>query len=49
MVLLVSVQSLMKEAQVVKETKDKQIVELRKMAQETHESKKNEFEKKVTF
>ncbi|KAL5018706.1 hypothetical protein ScPMuIL_004428 [Solemya velum] len=41
------IQSLMKEAQVVKETKDKQTVELRKMAQETHESKKNEFEKKM--
>jgi hypothetical protein len=36
-----------KDSQNVRETKDKQITELRKMVEETTEQRKNDFEKKV--
>ena len=42
-----TVQSVVKDSQNVRETKDKQIAELRKMVEETTEKRKNEFEKKV--
>ena len=45
--LVFTVHSVVKDSQNVRETKDKQITELRKMVEETTEQRKNDFEKKV--
>ena len=42
------IHSVVKDSQNVRETKDKQIAELRKMVEETTEQRKNDFEKKLT-
>lgn len=42
-----AVQSLVRESQVVRENKEKQIAELKKMAEQSADSLKNEWEKKV--
>jgi len=41
------VQSLLRESQVIRQTKEKQIIELKKMSDQSAESLKNEWEKKV--
>ncbi len=41
------VQSLLRESQVIRQTKEKQISELKKMSDQSAESLKNEWEKKV--
>lgn len=38
----------MKEAEFIRQTKDKQISDLKKMAEETNELRKNDYEKRVS-
>ena len=44
-----AVQTLVKEAGMVRETKDKQIMELKKMVEDSNETQRNEYEKRVCF
>lgn len=46
-VVVIPVQTLVKETTLVRETKDKQIGELKKMLEDTAETRRSEFEKKV--
>jgi hypothetical protein len=43
-----AVQTLVKESALVRETKDKQISELKKMVDDSNESQRNEYEKRVS-
>ncbi len=45
--IYILVAQIQKEANTVKETKDKQIEELKKMSEQSQMSKQNEYEKKV--
>lgn len=45
--LLFSVQTLMKETEFIKQTKDKQISEMRKITDESNEARRNDFDKRV--
>lgn len=46
--LCIPVQTLLRESQIIRETKEAQILELKKMCEQSAESLKNEWEKKVT-
>lgn len=47
LLLYPTVQSLLRESQVIRQSKDKQIAELKKMLDQSADSQKNEWEKKV--
>ncbi len=47
--VVVLVQSMVKESTLIRETKDQQITELKKMVEHSDQSTLNEFEKKVSF